>query len=135
MGGVRFPSRSRRLSLAWHTRLVLHLLGASPDWLIVKPFGGVALGSGLVPLEGRCRFGRRLCIVPGVGLAPACYHCVPFWLDACQALRWGGLRLGLVGPHAAMALDLGRSLVSKKGCNVVKWGSTNRPEIPAWDPG
>ena len=123
------------------------------------------MGSGLVPLEGSVPFRQSLVYCPRGGLALAFHHCVPFWLDACQALRWGGLwhwvqawypwkvrcrfgrrlcncpgkrdlhlraitvpfwlgacvlsreegvhmRPGLVGSHTAMALDLGRSVVS-----------------------
>ena len=65
----------------------------------------MALGSGLVPLEVSVPFRQLACVLSRVGLALVFCHCVPFWLDACQALRWGGLCLGLVGPHTAMALD------------------------------
>ena len=74
----------------------------------------VALGSGLVPLEGSVPFRQSLVYCPRGGLALAFYHCVPFWLDTCQAPRWSGLCLGLVGPHSAMALDLGWSLISSR---------------------
>ena len=85
-------------------RLVLHLLGASPDWLIVTcqaPDRGVASGIGFRPgtTGGFGAASAVACVLSRGRLALAFYHCVPFWLDACQALRWGGLCLGLVwGP-------------------------------------
>ena len=111
-GGVRVPSRSRRLSLAWHTRLVLHLLGASRDWLIVTrqaPDRGVACVIGFRPGTpgGFGAVSAVACVLPPGGLALVFCHCVPLWRDACQALRWGGLYLGLFGAPSAMALDLG----------------------------
>ena len=68
--GCAFPPSHGAQALQRHTRLVLRLLGASPDWLMsrVKPFGGVASGFGFRPgtLGG---FGAvsaaRLCIVQG----------------------------------------------------------------------
>ena len=59
----------------------------------------VTLGSGLVPLEVSVPFRQLACVLSRVGLALVFCHCVPFWLDACQALRWGGFgfRPGTLG--------------------------------------